>query len=1356
MAGEQPIGNLVVKLSYDGTKFYEGITRTEREIKRLNSTLKGARAETQLYGKGSESATKQLSIMKDAFEQNKRAVDHYQKELQKSKAKLEAFGDTTKLTGEEAKKAEDEHKKLYREIQSSENKIAKSTTAMALLKKEYSELARESILASSKLYSFGKTMETAGAKAQSFGKNMAQVGDDWTRIGAVVGLAGGLLVKSAMDYESAMAGVQKTTNASEADMAKLSTGFREMSKVIPVSSKEFANIGEIAGQLGIKTPAIVEFTEVMAKLGVTTNLSATDGASQFARFANIVGMSQDKFSNLGSAVVELGNNFATTEAEIVDMGMGLAGAGKQIGLSEATIMGMGTALSSLGIASERGGSAMSKVFINMALAVEKGGDELDAFANVAGMSGEAFSKAFKEDASRAIVAFIDGLGQASEKGETAISVLQEMDVSEVRLRDTLIRAGGAHKLFSEAINMSNKAFNENNALNREAEIRFKTTASKVELAKNKLMDVAISAGQQLLPALADAADGIKPVVDGLESAVKWFAGLDDGTKKAIGQFGLFVVAGGPIVSMIGRVITMGGGLLKGAGKLTRHLGEMGSASKIASTTIDGSMLETSKALGLASKAGGVLKAGLMKIGAPAVITSIGSATLAIGAVGLAVGGGIVAFKLWEEHIYKTGQDIERFGVKIDSKVRPQLNDFYKAMGEVNNSVIGLGENTDKPVEAIGTMVDNIKSVAENKTKEIKDSFGKLNPEIQKIIQKSIDKKINSFDGYVTQATEIQNKINEVYNRASEERRGLTDTELSYVEQQTKRLTEIMSGLAAKTEEEQKVIFNNMTANTDKMNQEQLEQRQRYLAGELKSVRDNYKTQKEELGKLLAEGSIDHRDYAKSMEEYSKQNSKSIRDIGIAMFDTLKALNMSEDTIRAQLESMGLSYDDVAKQAEINAINIKNSNEKIAESTGDMTEEARKATEAWNDIVLKDVDGKLKSNAVDFIQEYTKSEEGWNEMRFILQNANIDSNVKDQITQAMILNGKWFELSWEERQANITTNTGVMVSEWLDANQKWTEEVTFEEKMALINSNSSQEIEQVLIDMGIWDTLSPEEKLMLVSTNAGLSVQEAMIAQGTWDTLPFADKKAILTSTAPMVDEDLRKLIGTDKEAQTTLAQKKDANVTTTAPEVQKKIESVQKLFNDWNPGIKKTDLSTNAPSVSSSVTDYRTNLSYVPTLITTELRTRYTSTGARPYAKGTNFHPGGHAILGDGGKREPFLTPRGVLGLSPNKDTLYDLPRGTKVWSSISQFKGDSLAKSLMDKFNIIPHFAQGTRDSFLDNLTLPNMFKGVGNIDNSVVVNIYGEGMVVREDNDIKKIANEVLERLERMKSKNNRKRGD
>ena len=122
------------------------------------------------------------------------------------------------------------------------------------------------------------------------------------------------VVSTGIEFESAFAGVKKTVNATDEEFDEFEKGLRDMSKVMPTTASELANIAESAGQLGIKNENLLTFTETMANLGVATNMSSDEAATSLARLANITGMSQEKFSNLGSSIVAMGNNFATTES----------------------------------------------------------------------------------------------------------------------------------------------------------------------------------------------------------------------------------------------------------------------------------------------------------------------------------------------------------------------------------------------------------------------------------------------------------------------------------------------------------------------------------------------------------------------------------------------------------------------------------------------------------------------------------------------------------------------------------------------------------------------------------------------------------------------------------------------------------------------------------------------------------------------------------------------------------------------------------------------------------------------------------------------------------------------------------
>lgn len=401
--------------------------------------------------------------------------------------------------------------------------------------------------------------------------------------GAGLAIAGGLGagVKAAVDWESAFAGVIKTVDATDAELDVLEQGLRDMAQEIPASHAELAGIAEAAGQLGISTGGILDFTRTMADLGVATNLTSEEAATMFARFANITGLPESEIENLGSAVVDLGNNSATTEREIGEMGLRIAGAGSQIGLQESEILGFAAALSSVGIEAQAGGTAISRTMIEIDKSVRSGDDRLQTFAETAGMTAEQFRTAYEDDAAGAIVTFIEGLGEISDSGGDVFGVLEDLELQDIRVRDALLRASGAGDLFRESIELGSEAFEANTALGEEAERRYETVASQIQIAKNAIVEMGIAIGEVLLPVVV-------PLIETARDLAKWFSDLPGPVKTAgvalAGISATLLTIGGTALIVLPRIVALvdafnrlkaaqaGSALLAGAGAAARFAG----------------------------------------------------------------------------------------------------------------------------------------------------------------------------------------------------------------------------------------------------------------------------------------------------------------------------------------------------------------------------------------------------------------------------------------------------------------------------------------------------------------------------------------------------------------------------------------------------------------------------------------------------------------------------------------------------------------------------------------------------------------------------------------------------------------
>lgn len=328
--------------------------------------------------------------------------------------------------------------------------------------------------------------------------------------GAAVAVGLGGATKAAIGWESAWAGVKKTTDGTPEQMAALEGELRELARTLPATHEEIAGVAEAAGQLGVARKDIAGFTETAIALGESTNLSAEEAATGLAKISNVMGTMDREgvqgIERMGSALVALGNDGASTESDILAMAQRLSGAGKMIGATESDILAMSSALSSVGIEAELGGGAMSRALQEMNTAVISGGDELEGFAEVAGMSAREFAAAWRDDPIAAANAFISGLGGISESGGDAASTLDALGLGGTQNAQVLLRAAGASDLLTESLKVGADAYRSNNALMDEANQRYATTESRLQVAKNTMKDAAIDAGSVLGPALASVAE----------------------------------------------------------------------------------------------------------------------------------------------------------------------------------------------------------------------------------------------------------------------------------------------------------------------------------------------------------------------------------------------------------------------------------------------------------------------------------------------------------------------------------------------------------------------------------------------------------------------------------------------------------------------------------------------------------------------------------------------------------------------------------------------------------------------------------------------------------------------------------
>lgn len=478
-----------------------------------------------------------------------------------------------KLLGEQIKTQEQKLSELNSMLSKSEEKFGENSEktlkwkqAVAEAEAELNRLKGElDSLPSSLDLMAGKFADT-GKKLESIGKGMSEIGSKMTStITAGVGAAFGASIKSAIDWESAFTGVMKTVDETvTTSYDDLAQSIMKLSTETASSKSEIAAVAEAAGQLGVSADDIEDFTRTMVMLGDTTNLSAEEAASALAKFTNITGSGNSNVDKLGASIVALGNNFATTEADIVHMSTRLAAAGTLSGLSETDILALATAMSSVGIEAEAGGTAMTQTMTAIEAAVSNfragSTEDLEAIANIAELSADDFANAWEKHPIGAIQSFIQGLGELDKKGESATLILGEIGMSGVRQSNMLKSLALASDKLNSAVELSSEAYKENTALTDEANKRYKTFAAQLTQLKESVSNIAIAFGNDLLPYVQKGVDFVKKLVE-------QFGALSEEERGQIIKFAAIAAAIGPILMGGGKLIALIGKIMQFAPQL---------------------------------------------------------------------------------------------------------------------------------------------------------------------------------------------------------------------------------------------------------------------------------------------------------------------------------------------------------------------------------------------------------------------------------------------------------------------------------------------------------------------------------------------------------------------------------------------------------------------------------------------------------------------------------------------------------------------------------------------------------------------------------------------------------------------
>lgn len=1265
MASGTPLGQMYIELGLDVSKFSPTLNGAKNSVKYFQNNVRSLDSTL----KGNE---KNASLLQAKYKTLGQAIDSQRKVLDEMKKSFDKLDPGTA-----------NFDKAAADIQRENAKLAAMENQLRGVEKALKDVGRENSWAG-KMDKLGDTFKRGGEKLRAMGDAMKPVSTVLT-----AGFA--LSTKKAIDFESQM----NTTKSLLADTIPTADELNSTTQKLGESSKGWAK------QYGISTSSINEGMQEIIKKGFDANQTIAampailDAAKASGDDFNVVmnastnilrqfGLEAKDTNRVTDSLTYVANK---TSAGFSDMGLAMEYIGPvahSLGMSiEETSAAIGL-LSDNGIAGEKAGTALRGALSKL-LNPSK--------SNAVAMKELGFTVEEFQSGALKLPDIIDRIKESTKgwtDAEKSSAIARAFGVEAQTGMNALINQGG------DALrNLTKETENARGYTKKLADELSKSSKNGVERFKSSLEVLQINIGQKLLPLLT-------PLLEKANEFIEWLDKAPESTQKLVLGFGGFLALGYPLLNILGNASTGLGYLFKGGSKVadlfSKGLG-LGKAGKEAAE------LGTQVA-GIAGKTG-LLKTALAGLTSPV--------SLLVGGTVLLAGG--LAYLANEKD--KARIKAEEFGSTLDDVQRGELRNFQKKVDETSTAVANFGTHAgdaEKVSGAFKKLYDEIVSGAEKANQRIQElatKWGLSEEDVARAKEKNAQ--------VVSNTEAMMNQINEIYQRHNGDASKFSQEEKEIILNNQNEMIKAKLKLMSLSEEQQTAALQALNGKISSLNETQLKHTRDVLKQAMDEEKKLYENSKSEWKELLDGKAIDQETYNKKMQEIEANHTQTMEALGSKYYQVMQNLDAKVKARTGQswnyweeakkvLEEYGLSYEEIGKKAAEASQKIGDSHSILANYTSEMSKEVKEANDAWSLLVGnidKNGNFQVKSNVKEVIGEASKSAEGWEQLQFIAKTADINSNARATIAEALVESGKWKDMTLEEKQVIVKNQAGLQAIFDSETHLKiWNSMPAEVKELLMKNTDIMDKAEEASKALSNYEALKPKQKELLANDE---SVRKAVARSTdtltTWNaTTPFtkdlkADPTNVLNNGQLSIDKitawnfasaETKSLDAVDntsaavgsatfsvnsprQEAPINLFAADQTggvrNETSGAINAIKQYDPVNILAkNGTNDTVSEVKSGVNGIQDKTVTINARDNasgvLSGIKSWIDSVTGNFFTNIFASKHAHGTNYHPGGLAIVNDqrnSNYKEMVTLPNGKSFIPQGRDVLLPLPKGSKV-----------------------------------------------------------------------------------------------
>ncbi|MDU2407128.1 MAG: phage tail tape measure protein [Acinetobacter junii] len=359
-------------------------------------------------------------------------------------------------------------------------------------------------------------------------------------------------VKLAIDFESAMADVNKVFNGTDSQFKALGNEIIKMSTVLPMAAKDIATIVASGAQSGIAAGELTKFAETAVKMGVAFDITAEESGQAMAEMRTAFKMSQEQVTSLADQINYLGNNTPAAAKGIMEIVQRIGPLGEVGGFASSSIAALGATMRGMGVAEEIAATGIKNTMLALVAGESATKGQIAAYKEL-GLDYGKVAKDMQKDANGTTLMVLKQIASLDKYKQAAI--LKDLFGSESlsAIAPLLTNLGALEKNLNSVSQANKKAWD--NSMQKEYEARANTTANKLQLLKNNAAGLGITIGTALLPVVSSMAEKMSNAIGSVTAWAQANPALASTlTKVAVGAI---AVAGGISALAIGVTTIIG-------------------------------------------------------------------------------------------------------------------------------------------------------------------------------------------------------------------------------------------------------------------------------------------------------------------------------------------------------------------------------------------------------------------------------------------------------------------------------------------------------------------------------------------------------------------------------------------------------------------------------------------------------------------------------------------------------------------------------------------------------------------------------------------------------------------------------